>query len=1126
MNAGCRRFLVVCSLLLVVSSAGAASSNAAASGNGAAGGNDVAATQAEAAGKRAVASNGAALTQREAAGKRAAASKSTAAGNSAAAPNGAAAGVTRWSNLADTQFRRLTSTEMRFAGAMTQDGDGFLWLATQDGLVRWDGYRSRIYHADPQDKASLPGNWVTCLHTDQRGHLWVGTAVGGLARYDPERDAFEIVGGGPGGLRSPNVTVIAADGSTGLWIGTGDGLDHIDLETRVVSHVSVGPDHDDAVMAVLTDGFGSLWVGTERGLMLKGAGGEQFSRVSLGAAAGGAAPAVVALSRDSGGNLWIGTRQQGAYVIVSGQMVARPVHETGGESPLDGELVNSIVEVKPGEVWLGTGGGGIVIVDTTAGWVTRRLRNHLGVATSLQDDYVFTMYRDRSGLIWVATTMAMNVHDPRQTGISTLFGVAGGDRPITAVQVSFVLPQADGRVWVSAGDAGDIDILDPIAGRVGRLRADPSQPASRLPGRVLTMVTAPDGDVYIGTRKGLYRADPSGKRVERVEIAQRAVDLTVWSLYLDGEVLWLGGTDGLWALNLAVPGAPPVLRHEAAERLGNQRVSALLRGAGDTLWVGTAVGMYRLDIASDELQRLPTNAGDPTALLPGYVSSLLLDARGRLWVASIGSGIQVLVGRDPDGRSRFRRLGMREGLPHNGIDKLLPDAQGRIWASTDNGLAVIDPATFAVRVLGAPQGVPILEYWANSGARTAAGEVLFGGEGGLTVVRPQSTAGLHYPAPVVITELHAGGKLVPASGFNGATAPRLDIGAADRSLMVEFAALDFAAPEDNHYSYRLEGFDKEWVASQATRRLATYTNLPPGKYTLQLRGSDHEAPWTTATRELHIRVLPAWYQTAWFRSAAAVLAVLGLLGLLQLRTTYLRARQRELQDLVTQRTVELKQRGVELEQRRAELEQRSAELEQSSAALEQRSVELRESQQQLERIAYLDPLTGIANRRLFDTELAHLTALAMRGSGNFTLLLIDLDRFKHINDSLGHDAGDALLIEITRRLDMVLRQSDRKFRLGGDEFAVLLAETGEAAGAEAACQRIVEALARPFALGDHTLSPGASIGAARWSTAAAGPDALYKCADLALYEAKRAGRNTWRWHLPAARAELKLQESS
>jgi len=994
----------------------------------------------------------------------------------------------RWTAQADTVFRRFEATEMQYAQAMAQDGQGFLWLGTEGGLTRWDGYRSRVYHADPQDKSALPDNRVLSLHTDRRGRLWVGTGAGGLARYDPQCDCFAVHAAGSGGLSNPSVLAIAAAGDGGLSIGTAAGLDHLDPDSGAVRKLPLDPETGGAVLDVLQDGGGSLWLGTERGLFRRAPGGGHFLVVPLHVPRQSAL-AVTQLRRDSAGRLWIATRPHGAFVIEPGQNEPRAVRGRGTASGLEGETVRSIVEASEGEMWLGTFGGGVVVVEPHAGWRTRRLRHHIAVSTSLRDDDISSMLRDRSGLVWVSSTSALNVHDTRQVGVSTLFGTVTRDKPITAVQVPFVMASADDKAWLSNGDAGGIIVLDPLAGRIAELRPDPARPLSALPkDRVLSMAAVPGGDVYIGTRQGLYRADPRGRRVARIDVPARAANAAVWALCFDEGVLWMGGVDGLWALDVKRPGRPVVLRHETAERMGNQRVSAILRGAGKTLWVGTSAGLIRVDIASDTVEQLPTQASDPTALLGGYVASMLIDTRGRLWVASVGSGIQVLESEDAGGHARFRRLGMREGLPHNGIDKLLLDARGAIWASTDRGLAEIDPATFAVRTLGEPQGVAIAQYWSNSGAQTRAGELLFGGQGGLTVVRPTQMKCVDERPPVVVTEVHVGSRPLLASRFNVAgVVPRLEIPARDRGLTVEFAALDLAAPGLNRYSYRLRGFDSDWIATDASRRVATYTNLPPGDYTLQLRGSGHEAPWTAATRELPIRVLPAWYQTVWARVGACLAALLAVAATVHSRTAYLRRRQRELQELVALRTAELELRGEEL----------------------------RKSQRELEQLAYFDPLTGLANRRRFSEDLRQLLALSLRGMGSATLLLIDLDRFKEINDTLGHDAGDALLVEVARRLCATVREADRVARLGGDEFAVLLAEGETPTDVEVAGQRIVLALAQPFDNAGVTIPVSASVGAARCPSHATDSDTLFKCADLALYEAKRAGRNTWRLYGPA-----------
>ena len=177
-----------------------------------------------------------------------------------------------------------------------------------------------------------------------------------------------------------------------------------------------------------------------------------------------------------------------------------------------------------------------------------------------------------------------------------------------------------------------------------------------------------------------------------------------------------------------------------------------------------------------------------------------------------------------------------------------------------------------------------------------------------------------------------------------------------------------------------------------------------------------------------------------------------------------------------------------------------------------RTAELQASQRQLEVMAYADPLTGLPNRRQFSNELRHMGARAVREHNGFTLLLIDLDHFKQINDTLGHDAGDALLQEVARRLALAVRESDRVARLGGDEFAVLLATNCEAGTVALVCERIIASLAEEIVFGSETMRIGASIGAAIFQHGAAELEALYKAADVALYAAKGAGRNGWRIH--------------
>jgi diguanylate cyclase (GGDEF)-like protein len=164
------------------------------------------------------------------------------------------------------------------------------------------------------------------------------------------------------------------------------------------------------------------------------------------------------------------------------------------------------------------------------------------------------------------------------------------------------------------------------------------------------------------------------------------------------------------------------------------------------------------------------------------------------------------------------------------------------------------------------------------------------------------------------------------------------------------------------------------------------------------------------------------------------------------------------------------------------------------------------AQDELVQKAFHDPLTGLANRALFVDHLEGAYHRAERSGGLVFLLYIDLDEFKKINDSLGHAAGDEVLIEVAVRLNKCVRATDTVSRLGGDEFAVLLEQATSLVAAETVAQRIVESLAEPFTLEKGVAQIGASVGIAFTDMFGLSAMQLMQTADAAMYTAKRSGK--------------------
>jgi diguanylate cyclase (GGDEF)-like protein len=987
-------------------------------------------------------------------------------------PAARAADISGWPGLADTVFRPVTpgrgAAPVLLPEALAEDSAGFLWEGSQSGLARWDGYQFQLYTADSPRPDGLLDHYVQALHRAMNGRLWVGTQAGGLAYYDEAADRFVTVRLSDGHAPVRKIGSIIDNGHGGLWVGTGAGLFELDSAGNVLQRLHHDPADpgslpSDNVEAVLRDRHGAVWIGGETGVARAIDGTARFVPVSL-PVPGNEPTEVTRLAEDAQGCIWVGSTSKGAFVIAPNGGVSQV--ETTGPAP--GETaateITSILAVGPSHVWLGTFGQGIVEVDTKT-LHTRRITHDAFASGSLDKDSVTALYRDRSGLIWVGTSIGLSQHDPGNHGILSLSGNAGHRNGLRLEDVSAVLARADGTLWVGSGDNG-LQLLDPQGHYHDVLSVD----------RVYSIVGAKEGAVFVGSRSGLYALNSDGRALTRLDIPHRAASTMVTSLLLLGDTLWMGGDDGVWELKTQGAGTVSVVHHYAPAALTDGSVLAITLMPDGRLALGTNNGIDFLDRVTGAIERVFPDKSRQSALSPGNIYCFALDNRGRLWVGTASGGINVMTGRTASGDPVFRHIGRSEGMPNADVSRILIDGQGRIWASTDNGLAVIDPESFAVRALGAPDGVAITTYWNNSGDVTPQGDLVFGGVGGITIVRQAQVVPWNYRPPVVVTSVKIGGQVV-SPGIAGEDADKkvMLVPPTANSLSAEFAALDYSSPEDNRYAYRLDGFDPDWIETDAAHRVASYTNLPPGSYKLHLRGSNREGAWTGHDVVLSLEVLPAWFETLWFRLGESAVAVLAVLGLVQGRTMILRRRQRGLERQVAERTAELMV-----------------------------------SQKKLEHFAYFDTLTALPNRRAFNQQFQSL--IDATPPDPFALVLVDLDGFKQVNDSMGHLTGDALLVAAADRMRHAVRECDFIARLGGDEFAILVRTVDARSDVDPLCERLVASMTAPFSIRGMPVKIGASMGAALFPQHGLTQDALYRRVDLALYEAKRTGRGIWCWY--------------
>lgn len=810
----------------------------------------------------------------------------------------------------DPYFESVGSTESipdNNVSALAQDASGFLWIGTPDGLIRYDGYRFDYFDNDLDDSGSLGGDFVRALVAARDGRLWVGTNADGVTILDPlDGDAIRLrAGAGPGGLASNTVRALAEDAGGGVYIGTRDGLDYWNATTGEIEHLrrrygeSTTAD-DEHVVALRVDRHGNVWIGSLGGLGVRRAIGGVFERIVLASDSGRSlvGEQVQALIEREQGGMVIGTARRGSFVLDTAATALRqiPVDPLGVAGDEVQPSVLALLQPRADVLWIAAFGG-IDVIDAEDFHLVRRIRPDPAVGSSLAHDQVRALLRDSAGQIWIGGYGGgLQRHDPANEAIGILRHSPGRAHTLSSPSVSSVLEIDPGTLWIGTRGNG-VDVWDRQRGVIAGHRPDPANPQALRNGVISGLAQTGDGTLWVGTVDGLHRYDAVAGSFSRFSVEQGLPDIYVRRLLAarDGG-LWIGTDAGLGRLS---PGRSMVERPPGVDgKPIREDVNALVESGDGRLWVGGSSGLYTLTAADAVLRRVALVAGQDNAPIGVGVLGLLLDRSGQLWVDT-PAGLNRASGFD--GRAArlepvSARLGA-VGVPFGA--NLLEDTRGRIWSQR----FVYDPQEDSLYELGRADGADLGTAWFRAYASTHDGLLLFGGSKGLMMVDPARFRRWDYTPPLVVTDIQVGGApLRLANSTEG-----FDVLPGQRGFSVEFAALDYTAPQRNRYQYRLVGFDSDWIDSDATRRVASYTRLSPGRYTLQVRGSGRTGVYSPHELAIPVRVVPAFWQTWWFLALAAVLA--GLLLWLGLRLHNLRIQRRaaQLERLIDRRTAELTQ---------------------------------------------------------------------------------------------------------------------------------------------------------------------------------------------------------------------------
>jgi ligand-binding sensor domain-containing protein/signal transduction histidine kinase len=792
------------------------------------------------------------------------------------------------------KFSHLTTNDglsQGYVTAILQDRRGFMWFATRDGLNRYDGNTFVVYKNNPNDPTSLSSNFIQALSEDDHGDLWIATNTG-VNRFDPTTEHFARYlhdPNNPNSVGGAYVTSIARDNRGYLWFGTeASGLDKFDPRTGTFTHYR----NDNAgqfvgrITQVIADRHDEIWFVGERGVFHLDQQAGQITRPP----ATRNVPSAENVYEDEAGNLWmmanspivglvkydrqaeritkyplapraagvlasttnggsvnsnlVADGQNGLWVPSSEglyyfdrrreRFAYRFQHDETDSDSLDSNAIMSVYQDTGGVLWVGTENAGLNILNFQQqqfGYYGHRP----GDPSSLSPGRVKAIFQEPNGALWIGFfPRALDRLDPITGQITHYIPKPGNENALgEGTNVDSIYKDAAGYLWVGGGGSG-LDCLDERSGSFKHYRYSPDDPDGLMSDNVFTIYGDRNGNMWVGQQNGVSRFDPATHRFINYRPDPNNPESLanwVWVIYEDRSgVLWLGTFGG---------------------------------------------ALIRFNDKTKDFAAYTPDSRYPHRLNGGGLTTIHEDRTGTLWAGGF------------DGLYRFNRQDGSvtrytegQGLPSSTIRCIREDGTGRLWLSTQKGVSRFDPRKEAFRNYDVSDGLQSNEF-SDGCYQGRDGEMFFGGSNGFNAFFPENVRDNPFVPPVMITSFRIFNRTVPigAQSLLKKAVPYVDsvtLSYRDNIFSFEFAALSYANSHKNRYRYMLEGLEPGWNEVGSKQRLATYTNLDPGKYVFRVQGSNGDGVWNEEGVSLPIVITPPWWKTNWFRTActAVFLALL------------------------------------------------------------------------------------------------------------------------------------------------------------------------------------------------------------------------------------------------------------
>ena len=772
-------------------------------------------------------------------------------------------------------FSRLNSNDGLSSNTIydiLKDHSGLMWFATEDGLNRFDGSHYAVYRNHPDDSSSLQANEVLALHEDKAGNLWVGTGGGSLSLYDRKLDRFIHFKAKdtPGFIRNNVIKSIESDFTGRIWVATFNGVNIVDPRTMQVSDFLFnGRDpFKITTLCLFEDSKQRMWIGTDEGLFLYNPKDRMFSRFVQNPDDPSSiiSNSISTITEDKSGNIWIGTGAGLSMKETAGSGFVNHKYHPGNESIISNNQINALSVDGKGNLWIGSDGG-IEIIDFRGGSV-KKIPFNERFGQGLSGTSVLSVYFDQEGICWIGTYRGgINKYDPNLNLFNLVRSNPFDAKSLPAPIVKSFAEAKNGEIFVGTENGG-VSLFSPATRsfRHYTIRSNRAGAGEKLV--VMALLRTQKNKLLVGTfGDGIFILDPvsgSYRQVLQAPVTNRPGSDQVFTLSEDKSGnIWIGTNgDGisLWNQNLELikwyTPAPKV----AGEVLlpMNGYIRDITEDNMGQIWFAThGGGIAKLDPHNEKFtifnflnSRLPSDK----------VQSLFEDRKGNMWVATFGGGLGLLDKKS----GNFITFAEKHGLANNNIHKIVEDDLGKLWLSTDQGLSSFDPEIKKFNNYNAHNGLQHRNFVHGAGLKARSGDLYFGGIEGFNYFNPRYLVKNKTVPRVIFTELKIANKLISPTE-DGAITENISVSKEinldyKQNFTLGFVALNYSAPEQNQYAYKLEGFDDKWSYVGNTNSVS-YTNLDPGEYVLRVKASNNDGVWNEEGSSIRIFVHPPFWRT-------------------------------------------------------------------------------------------------------------------------------------------------------------------------------------------------------------------------------------------------------------------------